>query len=789
MKISIRAVARSLAAGLLLAGLSTAQAAPIPDTPDAILTAAKQGPYGKIGPFLGNLYDEYRDATGKGVNAKSFKSSDPYMHVADGTVAIDLYASNAAALTNSLRSLGATRVDSRGPLISARVRGALGSIAGLPACVCEANPGRDASLPAIAVSQGDVTLRAPEARATFSSPAQASRSECYPTASRAIRRRSIWRAHLDVPAGPRQGTAGDREYLKNGACPGADEGRAIGQIVMTSRPVAYPVPHAFESEFDFAEGISLADAGAKVIVDDVIYFAEPMFSDGMVAQATDIVTARGVSYFTSAGNYARASSRAFRPVNVVTNAGKNLNSKGPRWCGASTTSTGSRRADPATDRDAARRGCRTHLRQQDQPPDRDDVRPQGWTGSRARRRRQATSTRVLRRQGSRHPGVSAGRREGITCQLTGDRNIGGDAVDVARSITRAAESRAVVLCRLRGVWRPGSGFVKYSVFLEDGAFRILAFDTKSGTAWGHEPGQGAGRRAASWYATVPFSTSGVVPPNDTKTSKIDLSPCDPGCLNDFSSAGNVPIYLDKFGTRLATPERRFQPSVTGPDGGNSSFFISDSSYDDDDGNGINSVQHVHQWPDLPGNEFRTSVPRPRRRTWRPSPADAAEQSGADAGAGPHDPRADGAADLEAVHVGPAADRQSDHARTGRLQRRRGHGARGRRCGRGQHRRPDVCGARVGAAWPPPVLQRRDRAFSPTHHSTCVRLTPRARARVQLWQQRLQPHVDSGGLTITSPEPCMPTRASSGRTLRLASSTLRIPERSRSRRNRSGRRAA
>ena len=176
-----------------------------------------------------------------------------------------------------------------------------------------------------------------------------------------------------------------------------------------------------------------------------------------------------------------------------------------------------------------------------------------------------------------------------------------------------------------------------------------------------------------------------MPPNDTQTPKIDLSPCDPGCLNDFSSAGNVPIYLDRFGTRLATPERRFQPSVTGPDGGNSSFFISDSSYDDDDGNGINSPFSTFiSGLDLPGNEypnfFGTSASAPHvaavaalmRQT----------QSGAHAGAGPHDPRADRAAALEAVHVEPSADRRSDYARPGRLQRRRGHRARGRRCGRG-----------------------------------------------------------------------------------------------------------
>jgi subtilisin-like proprotein convertase family protein len=97
-------------------------------------------------------------------------------------------------------------------------------------------------------------------------------------------------ANVDVPAG--QAGSGD-------------EGTAMLEILHDLAPnAALGFASAFQSDASFADNIRTLrfQSHCDVIVDDVIYFAESPFQDGMIAKAVNDVTADGALYFSSAGN-------------------------------------------------------------------------------------------------------------------------------------------------------------------------------------------------------------------------------------------------------------------------------------------------------------------------------------------------------------------------------------------------------------------------------------------------------------------------------------------------------
>ena len=111
-------------------------------------------------------------------------------------------------------------------------------------------------------------------------------------------------ANSDVASGDLPAGVNVLEDLSSG---GSDEGRAMLQLIHDLAPGAdLSFATAFTGENGFSNNIrALAADGADIIVDDVIYFAEPFFQDGVVALAVDdVVTENGVAYFSSAGNSA-----------------------------------------------------------------------------------------------------------------------------------------------------------------------------------------------------------------------------------------------------------------------------------------------------------------------------------------------------------------------------------------------------------------------------------------------------------------------------------------------------
>ncbi|MDQ4139050.1 MAG: peptidase S8, partial [Bacteroidota bacterium] len=100
-----------------------------------------------------------------------------------------------------------------------------------------------------------------------------------------------------------------------------DEGRAMMEIIHDVAPAAQLAFHtAFLGQASFAQGIlDLQKAGCNIITDDVYYLNEPMFQDGIIAQAVNEVTKKNVAYFSSAGNNGRESYQI-----KFKNSGKNI---------------------------------------------------------------------------------------------------------------------------------------------------------------------------------------------------------------------------------------------------------------------------------------------------------------------------------------------------------------------------------------------------------------------------------------------------------------------------------
>jgi len=332
--------------------------------------------------------------------------------------------------------------------------------------------------------------------------------------------------------------------------PFSDEGRAMLQIVHAVAPGAGLAFYtADNSEADFATGIAaLATAGAKVIADDVGYYDEPFFQDGLVAQAVDAVEAQGVAYFSAAGNDSDLSYQNTAPSFASTsssgaNAGEHLLNFDRT--GATNTTSLPVAIPPIPPGDFI-----AVVVEWDQPY----VTGAPSSGG-------ATSSIDLCVSGATGS-VSVTDYDGNAVSCTGPNAVGSDPYQIliiGNPATASGNTPAQNLSIVVGLATNASGTIvpgRIIVSVEDDGLgsTISAFATNSATIQGHPGAAGAAAVGAAFYFQTP----------ECGTT--------PAVLEPYSSLGGAPILFSTTGTRLAAAVIRQKPDFVGPDGVNDTFL-------------------------------------------------------------------------------------------------------------------------------------------------------------------------------------------------------------------------
>ncbi len=492
---------------------------------------SKGGAMANVGFDLARVYDEHESYLAA-VRPRVFKSSNRLLRIVDERVVIDAVAAgDAHTLKTELEALGLQKGSAFGSMVSGWLPiAAVDKLAALKSLKF-ARPAYATTNVGLATSQGDAAMRADDARASFGVDGTgvtvgtlSDSFDCLGSAAADV-------ASGDLPPGI--------TVLDDTACPGSDEGRAMMQLIHDVAPGASQSFHtAFNGQADFAFGIiQLALAGADVIVDDVIYLAEPMFQDGLIAQAVDIVKGSGVSYFSAAGNQSRdAYEHSFAP-NSVFPAGNF-----PSVFGAPTFFGGvAHDFDPGAGVDVFQSitvpaGSGFFISLQWDSPFFSVSGPPGSLNDLDIYILDDPATTVL--AGSIEDNISGS----------------GDPVEILVFFNPIGSEQTQFNIMILNFFGAAPDLMKYVRF-DLGPVGIPQFDTASGTVYGHANAAGAEAVGAAFYGETP--EFGV----------------DPALLEPFSSAGPTPILFTLNGT--PTFEQRQKPEIVGPDGTNTTFFGQD----------------------------------------------------------------------------------------------------------------------------------------------------------------------------------------------------------------------
>ncbi|NIS70976.1 MAG: S8 family serine peptidase [Proteobacteria bacterium] len=501
----------------------------------------KKGLMARVGFDLANLYREYNAYVRQQGSDVGFKPTNPLLPVIGNRVVIDAVAhrqAEAGALKSDLKGLGLQKASASARVVSGQLPiRAIKSMAGL-ARLKHARPAYAMTNVGDVTSQGDEAMGSDIARTNFGLDGTgvtvgvlSDSFDC------------LGGAAADVNSGDLPG--GIVVLAEDPGCgSGTDEGRAIMQLIHDVAPGASLAFHtAFNGQADFASGIrELANLGVDVIVDDVIYLAEPMFQDGIIAQAIDSVVADGVAYFSSAGNNGRkAYQDPFSPEGFLPPGGFIPLSGAPPFYGGVLHDFGDGKVTQAITIPA---GATLIISfQWDDPFYSVCGHPSPIKGCSG-----ADTDMDIYLLDAWGAFILAG---GV------DANIGGDPVEILGVINTGTSD---VLVNLIIVQYEGSdpGLMKYVRFGGGQA----TDNEGSGTIYGHANAASAEAVGASFYENTPAFEN-------------------PPLLEPFSSAGPTPILFDTSGNSII-PVERPKPEIVAPDGTNTTFFGADIPEDDDD---------------------------------------------------------------------------------------------------------------------------------------------------------------------------------------------------------------
>lgn len=505
----------------------------------------KDGPFAKVGTALSTVFRAHEQHQ-KSATAEPFRPAQSLLRVADGYVVIEaIAAASPEALRADLEALGLRGGAVAGNLVSGRLPiSAIDDMAQLQRLQA-ARPSRAITRAGLVTTQGDEAMQANVARNELGVEGEGITvgviSDSYNTSPSASTTAEDDIRSGDLPPARRIDIL--EEFGDDpGEDAGTDEGRAMMQIIHDVAPAADLAFHtAFNGAAQFAQGIrDLADAGAQVVVDDVLFFAEPMFQDGIIAQAADDVATRGVAYFSSAGNSGRNSYEApFRDSGVSGVL-----------------------SDQAVLHDFGGGDTRQAI---EIPVDDSITIAFQWSDpflSASSRGAASDLDIFLLDEGgnvvaeSDFGNVGNDPFEFISFANDGDVDGDNDGAPDTQFELGIELFEGPAPERIKYVYFPSPGIV-INEFVED---------TRSPTLYGHANAKGAiATGAVFWFATPAFS--------DQFTNPFEI--------NSFSARGGVPIFFDAQGNPLPTPDIRQKPDLVGPDGGNNTFFGQELNDGDD----------------------------------------------------------------------------------------------------------------------------------------------------------------------------------------------------------------